>query len=102
MQYTGIFVLGVGDALASIVGKRVGGHRWSGMSGRTVEGSIAFWVSVIGCAWVMRLAGYAEVFSTGRYAAVIAAGGMVEAVSGQNDNLTVPLYVWSMLVAVGM
>lgn len=95
-------MLGVGDALASIIGKRVGEYRWSGMSGRTVEGSIAFVLSVIGCAWVMRMAGYAEVFSTGGYAAVITAGALVEAVSEQNDNLTVPLYVWSMLVAVGM
>lgn len=95
-------MLGVGDALASVVGKRMGTHRWSGTSGKTVEGSLAFVVSVVGCAWVMRMAGYAEGFSTWRYGAAVAAGGLVEAVSGQNDNLTVPLYVWSMLVAVGV
>ena len=93
-------MLGVGDALASIVGKRMGTYRWSGTSGKTVEGSAAFAGSIVVCAWVMRMAGYAETFSTGRYGAVVAVGAVLEAVSGQNDNLTVPLYVWSMLVAV--
>ncbi|KAK2460914.1 hypothetical protein APHAL10511_007384 [Amanita phalloides] len=102
MQYTGIFVLGVGDALASIVGKRVGTHRWCTRTGKTVEGSVALVVSVVGCAWVMRMAGLVEAFSTGKYAGVMWAGAVLEGVSEQNDNLTLPLYVWSMLVAVAV
>jgi len=62
-MYTGILALGVGDALASIVGKRVGRHRWSASSSKTVEGSVAFAVSVIACAWVMRVLGLTEQFS---------------------------------------
>ncbi|KAF8623616.1 hypothetical protein AX17_007319 [Amanita inopinata Kibby_2008] len=63
LQYTGIFALGIGDALASIVGKRIGTHRWSPTTNKTIEGSIAFTLSVVTCAWVMRLVGYAESFS---------------------------------------
>lgn len=43
---SGIFALGVGDAMASIVGKRFGRHRWPGTV-KTVEGTIAFVVSVM-------------------------------------------------------
>ncbi|KAI7823822.1 hypothetical protein BC939DRAFT_156071 [Gamsiella multidivaricata] len=56
---SGIFALGVGDAMASIVGKRFGKHRWPGTI-KTVEGTVAFVVSVMMAAgavfvgmWVM-------------------------------------------------
>lgn len=62
-MYTGILVLGVGDALASIVGKRIGRHKWSASSSKTIEGSVAFAVSVIACAWILRVLGLTERFS---------------------------------------
>lgn len=62
-QYTGILVLGVGDALASVVGKRLGRHRWSAGSLKTVEGSVAFVLSVVSCAWLLRAFGLVEEFS---------------------------------------
>ncbi|KAF9108077.1 hypothetical protein BGX27_008489 [Mortierella sp. AM989] len=43
---SGIFALGVGDAMASIIGKRFGKNRWPGTI-KTVEGTIAFVVSVM-------------------------------------------------------
>ncbi|KAG0311878.1 hypothetical protein BGZ97_011578 [Linnemannia gamsii] len=43
---SGIFALGVGDAMASIVGKRFGRHRWPGTI-KTVEGTVAFVGSVM-------------------------------------------------------
>ncbi|KAG0248082.1 hypothetical protein BG011_000548 [Mortierella polycephala] len=43
---SGIFALGVGDAMASIVGKRFGRHRWAGTV-KTVEGTVAFVASVM-------------------------------------------------------
>ncbi|KAG0050732.1 hypothetical protein BGZ83_004479 [Gryganskiella cystojenkinii] len=56
---SGIFSLGVGDAMASIIGKRFGRRRWPGTI-KTVEGTIAFVVSVMFAAgtifigmWVM-------------------------------------------------
>ncbi|CAG8558088.1 25107_t:CDS:10, partial [Dentiscutata erythropus] len=38
---SGILTLGLGDAMASIIGKRYGRRRWPGTS-KTIEGSIAF------------------------------------------------------------
>ncbi|KAG6868315.1 hypothetical protein C0993_005040 [Termitomyces sp. T159_Od127] len=81
LQFTGILTLGVGDAMvsrvfgvrgasvpdmtgqASIVGKRIGCHRWSPTTSKTLEGSVAFTVSIAGCAWLLRLLGVAETFS---------------------------------------
>ncbi|KIJ14276.1 hypothetical protein PAXINDRAFT_135282 [Paxillus involutus ATCC 200175] len=100
LLYTGILALGVGDAMASIVGKRIGRHRWSTSSSKTVEGSAAFVVSLVMCAWVLRLLGLTEDFSTVRYGAVVGLSSVLEALSDQNDNLTLPLYMWSMLVVV--
>ncbi|THH29988.1 hypothetical protein EUX98_g4200 [Antrodiella citrinella] len=63
LQFTGILALGVGDALASIAGKRLGRHRWCASTPKTVEGSIAFTVSVVACAWLLRICGFTEDFS---------------------------------------
>ncbi|KAG6862007.1 hypothetical protein C0995_008194 [Termitomyces sp. Mi166 len=79
LQFTGILTLGVGDALASIVGKRIGFHRWSPTTSKTLEG-------------------VAEAFSTTRYISVVALSSVLEALSDQNDNLTLPLFMWSLLV----
>ncbi|KAH7925472.1 hypothetical protein BV22DRAFT_1046735 [Leucogyrophana mollusca] len=92
LQYTGILALGVGDALASIVGKRIGKHRWSPSTSKTLEGSAAFVVSIVTCAWLLRLAGLTEGFSTLRYMVVVVLSSALEALSDQNDNLTLPFF----------
>ncbi|KAJ4480082.1 hypothetical protein J3R30DRAFT_3288561 [Lentinula aciculospora] len=101
LLFTGILVLGVGDALASIIGKRVGKHRWSPTTNKTLEGSFAFTLSVVISAWLLRLLGLTESFSTLRYTAVIGLSSILEALSDQNDNVTLPLFSFSLLVLVG-
>ncbi|KAL1747123.1 hypothetical protein HDZ31DRAFT_32587 [Schizophyllum fasciatum] len=98
ISYTGVLVLGIGDSLASIVGKRIGIHRWTPLTPKTTEGTAAFASSVVLAAWMLRLCGIAEAFSTARYAAIAAISAVLEALSDQNDNLTLPLYMWSLLV----
>ncbi|CAL1716843.1 unnamed protein product [Somion occarium] len=100
LQYTGILVLGVGDALASIAGKRLGRHRWTPTTPKTVEGSVTFTVSVVAVAWLLRVCGFTEDFSLIRYTVVAGLASILEAFSTQNDNLTLPLYMWSMLAVV--
>ncbi|CAG8487057.1 15377_t:CDS:2 [Racocetra fulgida] len=52
---SGILTLGLGDAMASIIGKRYGRRRWPGTS-KTVEGTIAFIIShLLGAFAVTRL-----------------------------------------------
>ncbi|EIN03707.1 hypothetical protein PUNSTDRAFT_139242 [Punctularia strigosozonata HHB-11173 SS5] len=96
LQYTGVLALGVGDAVASIVGKRIGRIRWSPTTPKTLEGSTAFVLSVVSSAWLLRVAGVAEAFSTWRYSGVAVLASLLEALSVQNDNLTLPLYMWTM------
>ena len=47
----GILVAGVGDALAAVVGKRLGRIRYPG--GKSVEGSAAFFIAVLGMALLL-------------------------------------------------
>lgn len=110
---------------ASIVGKRFGVHRWSVTTSKTLEGSIAFVVSILTAAFFLRLAGFLEAFSVclarfnvtplglcplgtdnclqvGRYIAVAVISAILEALSDQNDNLTLPLFMWSMVAIAGV
>ncbi|TFK72969.1 hypothetical protein BDN72DRAFT_876194 [Pluteus cervinus] len=98
LQYTGTLALGVGDALASVVGKRLGTHRWSATTPKTIEGSLAFITSVVCSALLLRICGYSETFSVLDYTMVSVVSSILEALSDQNDNLTLPLYMWSMLI----
>ncbi|KAF8802541.1 hypothetical protein BYT27DRAFT_7341419 [Phlegmacium glaucopus] len=63
LQFTGILTLGVGDAAASIVGRRLGVHRWSPTTNKTLEGSLAFIISIFASAMLLRPFGYVEPFS---------------------------------------
>ncbi|KAF8207184.1 hypothetical protein K438DRAFT_1755875 [Mycena galopus ATCC 62051] len=102
LQFTGLLVLGIGDALASIVGKQHGRHTWSPTTTKTLEGSATFAASIIASAWALRLCGLVETFSTPLYVLVVALAAVLEALSDQNDNLTLPLYTWSALTLVAV
>lgn len=98
LLFSGVLSIGIGDAIASIVGKRVGRYRWVRNCPKTLEGSFSFVLSVVGAAWTMWAIGMVEKFNMRRYIAVASASALLEALSMQNDNLTLPLYMWSMLV----
>ncbi|KAN0063884.1 dolichol kinase [Thecaphora frezii] len=91
LHQSGVLVLGVGDALASVVGRRYGRIYWPSSS-KTVEGSAAFFASIVGCAWLLRSVGLCEHFSLGKYSFLVAALGLLEGVSDQNDNLLLPIF----------
>lgn len=48
---------------ASIIGKRFGRYRWSPGNPKTVEGSIAFTLSIVASACLLRVFGLTEGFS---------------------------------------
>ncbi|KAM0750308.1 hypothetical protein T439DRAFT_249873 [Meredithblackwellia eburnea MCA 4105] len=95
-RFTGVLILGIGDAMASVVGKLIGRLRWPGTS-KTVEGTIAFVVSIMFCAWVLRFTGLTSDFSMLRYMVATTLAGLLEACSAQNDNLVIPIFMWSMV-----
>ncbi|ETS60555.1 dolichol kinase [Moesziomyces aphidis] len=102
LQQTGVLVLGVGDALASVVGRRYGRVYWPGGSSKTVEGSLAFVGSIMVAAWALRLVGWVEDFSSLKYGAVVTALGLLEGVSDQHDNLVLPIFGYIVASLIGL
>lgn len=87
----GVLALGIGDALASIVGRRCGRVRWSTSSSKTVEGTLAFFASVFAAGLTLRPF---ITFSLWRYAGMCFLCSVMEALSEQNDNLILPIWSW--------
>lgn len=98
-------MLGVGDALASVVGTHLGSHRWPG-SRKTVEGSAAALLSMMAALWAADCylrPHESAAAGPGPWAALLvvtAAACALEAVTDQIDNLFLPLYYLAALLAV--
>lgn len=93
---SGVLTLGAGDAAASIVGKKYGRHKWPSLK-KSMEGTMAFVLAML-------LAGYvAKLFSNGpdmdwkTFTVGVLMTGMMEAVSTENDNLIIPIYMWGLV-----
>lgn len=102
---SGIICVGMGDAAASLIGRRYGTRRWCWSGGKSLEGSTAFAIAVIVGLTLARLwllyGGWAG--SSGDSwpwffckAAIAASGAsLTEAVlTGGNDNVIVPIILW--------
>lgn len=89
-QQLGVLVLGVGDSIASIVGRQYGRVHWP-LSQKTVEGTLGFIVSMVASMFVLRTLRLVEMFSASAFAALVTLLAVMEGVSEQNDNLVLPL-----------
>lgn len=115
----GVVCVGMGDAAASLIGRRYGRRKWPWAGGKSLEGSLAFAVAVtIGLlfARVWLHLGWGDVNATPRTtvelvvdasltiakAALCAAGASLnEAVlTGGNDNVIVPVVLWVLVRGV--
>ncbi|KAF2665873.1 hypothetical protein BT63DRAFT_427672 [Microthyrium microscopicum] len=111
----GVVCVGMGDAAASLVGRRFGRHKWAWAGGKSLEGSVAFAGAVVlGLAfarcWIWVVSGWTdytgllEVWALA-WKSVIAATGasLMEAVlTGGNDNVVVPVFLWVLVRALRM
>ena len=111
----GVYVLGVMDAMASVVGCSIGRHSWeallarrtaaAGGGGKTVEGTVGGVLSVVVLhLCVLSVVGWdgMSVWSFGCWCMATTAVGLMEAWTSQIDNLVLPLYyyvVWLVAVA---
>ncbi|WWD16230.1 hypothetical protein CI109_100656 [Kwoniella shandongensis] len=102
LAFFGVLSLGVGDALASIVGRRIGRVRWSIASGKTVEGSVAFFFSMLLCSALLWAFGLVEAFIFTPYTIATVLATLLEAFSAQNDNLILPMYGWAIGTLLGV
>ncbi|OBT45717.1 hypothetical protein VE00_03959 [Pseudogymnoascus sp. WSF 3629] len=104
---SGVICVGMGDAAASLIGRRYGRRKWLWPGGKSLEGSLAFAVAVTVAlmaakVW-LRVGGWEDGGAVGDSwgrtlgKAVLAAGmaSTTEAVlTGGNDNVVVPVVFW--------
>ncbi|KAJ1852886.1 dolichol kinase [Coemansia sp. RSA 2703] len=88
----GVLTLGIADTAASLVGTRLGRHRWPG-SPKTIEGSTAFAFSLCAAAGIAYAAGAEEKCGPIALLVLCAVLAALEALTTQNDNLVVPLTI---------
>jgi len=102
---SGVICVGMGDAAASLIGRRYGRHKWRWGGGKSIEGSVAFATAVslallLAKAW-LRIGGWPannhdSWVLTGVKAGFAASiASLTEAVlTGGNDNVVVPVVLW--------
>ncbi|KAF2134128.1 hypothetical protein P153DRAFT_372595 [Dothidotthia symphoricarpi CBS 119687] len=114
----GVVCVGMGDAAASLIGRRYGRRKWPWGGGKSLEGSLAFAVAVtigllFGKAWLYVGWGDGSVrpqtwvrdalWVTGKAALCAAGASLNEAVlTGGNDNVVVPVVLWVLVRGVGL
>lgn len=106
---TGVVCVGMGDAAASLFGRRYGRHKWFWGGGKSIEGSLAFVIAVslgLICAktW-LRLGGWSQSqpspVTISKIVFAASGASLTEAVlTGANDNVVVPLILWLLVRAL--
>ncbi|EXJ96427.1 hypothetical protein A1O1_01553 [Capronia coronata CBS 617.96] len=104
---SGVICVGMGDAAASLIGRRYGKTKWCWAGGKSLEGSLAFAIAVtcgLYVSWVwLRLGGWAPwpagSFSSYRtlarcWIAGMGASLMESTLTAANDNVVVPIGLW--------
>ncbi|KAL8659725.1 MAG: hypothetical protein Q9226_000281 [Calogaya cf. arnoldii] len=110
---SGVVCVGMGDAAASLIGRRYGRRRWCWSGGKSLEGSAAFAAAVtlgLGLARLWLLYGGWDEDSGDSWAlffckVMVAASGasVTEAVlTGGNDNVIVPIVLWLLVRGLGI
>ncbi|KAL2421201.1 Isocitrate dehydrogenase [NAD] subunit 1, mitochondrial [Exophiala dermatitidis] len=114
---SGVICVGLGDAAASLIGRRYGKTKWCWAGGKSLEGSLAFALAVtcgLYISWIwLRLGGWADVnvsrnasdsdgtsgsFNAQKLAKCLVAGvgaSLLEStLTAANDNVVVPVGLW--------
>ena len=102
---SGVICVGMGDAAASLFGRRYGRRRWCWLGGKSLEGSLAFALAVVlglsmAKGWLI-IGGWAHdnsdsvlLFLTKAMVAGTGASLTEAVLTGGNDNVIVPVILW--------
>ncbi|TVY27182.1 Dolichol kinase [Lachnellula hyalina] len=102
---SGVICVGMGDAAASLIGRRYGRRKWVWGGGKSIEGSIAFATAVtitlvLAKAWI-KIGGWQAnnndswIVTVGKAGVAAWVASLTEAVlTGGNDNVVVPVVLW--------
>ncbi len=88
---SGILVLGIGDALASVVGRKYGRMHWPGSS-KTLEGTLAFAASIYFTGLALQASDAAANMQPFGWLIAVILIAILEGASEQNDNLILPIF----------
>ena len=113
----GVVCVGLGDAAASLIGRRWGHHKWVWGGGKSLEGSAAFatavFVGLLAAGLWLRIGRWpvesgGACMSCGLWREIQSAGvcasvaSLTEAVlTGGNDNVVVPIVLWTCVKSIG-
>ena len=110
---SGVICVGMGDAAASLIGRRFGRRQWCWSGGKSLEGSLAFMTAVVlglcFARWWLQVGGWAgdskDTWAVTLLKASVAGAGasLTEAVlTGGNDNVIVPVILWLLVQGLGV
>jgi dolichol kinase len=94
---SGVLTLGVGDAAASIIGKKYGRHKYPGLK-KSFEGTFAFILAVCLGGYIAAYFGWTGTpANPARFFIGATMTGLLEGISTENDNLIISVYMWCWL-----
>jgi dolichol kinase len=95
----GIISIGIGDTFASIVGSKIGRHKWKSSTNRSVEGTIASILAQASFIYCLSYFGliYLNLRLTAFCGIAVITNALVEAFTNQVDNLILPIITYIML-----
>ncbi|KAK9696494.1 hypothetical protein QE152_g31862 [Popillia japonica] len=96
---SGLLSVGIGDTMASYVGKSFGKHKWAG-SNKTIEGTVACMLSQFLTVYLLFKLGYYNLQQNDviRISVAVITVALVEAKTTQVDNIVLPLLMYSILL----